>query len=626
MRPTCLVLLAVLVVGCGAESTPTIAPHPTRDVVATVVASHWMTLTPEAISMPTATPTDTATPTATATPTDTATPTPPPAAQLEGQVLDASSGQPLVGAQVALGDRQTTTNSEGRFLLADLAPGQYTVLVTSADHDPVLSGIVDVRAGEQAVVDAALPAAGTGEYPRDPMASNQIEPDGAPSAQEAERLARLQGLQGEVVSVREVTLEGEYLVNYRKGDAIRAAMATLHHPAWELVDEGGQAWYIVRVCGNLAMVRPALPPLPAQCVATPHPVVTVGDHPLSAYACPSETCAVAAELVADWHGVALACAPGCDWLQVQCPGITDGCWVRRDWLQIWGELAELPIVPLAVSGSIAFLSDRDTPGSGEIYLLDPTGGSPVRLTSDLQLPSVVSGSGDWAISLRWSPDRRLFFFNTGNNGRFFTVNADGTGARLVAEQIVGMDLSPDGERVVAAIWGYSPELDNIVVMTTEATERTVISNDAVRAALGLIPDTPLLGPTWSPDGKRLAFYSHTPDSIWMVNVDSSRPMELAGGLDGISGAHMDWSPDGRYILFPQVTPNGLVGIVDVSSGEIRYLLDSALHASWSPDGSQVVFHTLSAKRDAQISVINADGSGLTQLTFEGKNCCPVWLP
>ena len=25
-------------------------------------------------------------------------------------------------------------------------------------------------------------------------------------------------------------------------------------------------------------------------------------------------------------------------------------------------------------------------------------------------------------------------------------------------------------------------------------------------------------------------------------------------------------------------------------------------------------------------VINADGTGLTQLTSDGKNCCPVWLP
>jgi Tol biopolymer transport system component len=300
--------------------------------------------------------------------------------------------------------------------------------------------------------------------------------------------------------------------------------------------------------------------------------------------------------------------------------------VRRDWRQTWGELAQLPVVPVAVSGQIAFLSDRDTPGSGELYLLDPSGGNPLRLTSDLRLPSVVSGGGDWAISLRWSPDRRMFFFNTGYNGLFYTVNADGTGARLVAEQIVGLDLSPDGKRVVAAVWGYSPELDNIVIMTTEATERTIITNDAVRATLGLIPDTSLLGPTWSPDGSRVAFYSHTPDSIWVVNVDRSGPGELAGGLDGISGGHMDWSPDGRYILFPQVPLNSSAGIVDVTSGRIRYLIDGAMHATWSPDGSQVVFHTFSAQRDAQIAVINADGSGLTRLTSEGKNCCPVWLP
>ena len=340
MGRTWLVLLAVLIVGCGAESTPTIAPSATPDAVATVVASIKITLTAEAARMPTATPTDTPTPTATATPTPLAPP------RLEGQILDAVSNEPLAGAQVAANERQTTTDSEGRFLLTDLAPGQYTVLVTSADHDPVLSGIVDLRAGEQVVVDAALPAAGTGDYPRDPMASHQIDPAGAPTAQDAERLARLQGLEGEVVSVREVLLEGEYLVNYRKGDAIRAAMATLNHPAWELVDEAGQAWYIVRVCGNLAVVRAPQVEVPAQCVSQPNPVVTVGDHALSAYACPSEICAVVAELASGWHGVALACGPGCDWLQVQCPDEVGRCWVRREWLHAWGNLAGLGVVSL----------------------------------------------------------------------------------------------------------------------------------------------------------------------------------------------------------------------------------------------------------------------------------------
>jgi formylglycine-generating enzyme required for sulfatase activity len=111
------------------------------------------------------------------------------------------------------------------------------------------------------------------------------------------------------------------------------------------VDEAGRAWYIVRVCGNLAVVRTGQAEVPAQCEATPYPLVSVGDQPLSAYACPSETCGVVAELATGWHGVALACAPGCDWLQVQCPDAIGSCWVFLEWLQTWGDLARLPVVP-----------------------------------------------------------------------------------------------------------------------------------------------------------------------------------------------------------------------------------------------------------------------------------------
>ena len=199
------------------------------------------------------------------------------------------------------------------------------------------------------VVDAALPAAGS-VTPGTRWPPTRSIPPLRPTAQEAERLARLQGLRGEVVSVREVMLEGEYLVNYRKGDAIRAAMAMLHHPAWELVDEAGQAWYIVRVCGNLAVVRPTNVEVPAQCVATPHPVVTVGEQPLSAYACPSETCAEVAELA----GQLARCGPGlwCTGLRLAAGAVSwgsaGGCWVRRERLQTWGDLAELEIV--SVSG------------------------------------------------------------------------------------------------------------------------------------------------------------------------------------------------------------------------------------------------------------------------------------
>jgi len=581
------------------------------------------TLAPTLTATPLPSPTATSLPSPTATSLPSSTATPPSLSQLVGQVLDETSGQPVAGASVVVGEQQATTDQGGRYLFSDLPPGRYTVLVSAAERDPVLSGIVYVGAGEQATVDAALPAVGTGEYPRDPMASNQIDPAGAPTAQEAERLARLQGFRGEVASLREVTMEGEYLVNYKKGETIRAAVAKLHHPAWELLDEAGQTWYIVRVCGNLAVARPAQVEVPAQCVARPHPVVTVGDQAVKGYACPSETCQVTADLPAGWHGVALACAPGCGWLQVQCPDVTGGCWVRRGQLEIGGDLAALEVIPVAVSGQIAFFSDRDSPGYGEIFLMNPDGSGQTRLTSDLHLPAVMLGGADWAISLRWSPDRRQFFFNTGYYGRFYRVNADGSGGMLVAEQIMGIDLSPDGQRIIASVYQGPPYGNDIVIMNAEATSRTIVTNEAARASLGLGADSRLLGPTWSPDGSRIAFYSHSPDSVCTIGIDGSNPSILASEMYRIAGAHMDWSPDGKYILFPETSQ---VGILDVVSGRIRYLVDDGLHATWSPNGSRIVLSRPFGGKEAQIWVVKADGTGLTQLTFDGKNCCPVWLP
>ena len=578
MRRTCLVLLAVLIVGCGAESTPTIAPPATPDAVATVVASIKITLTAEAARMPTATPTDTPTPTATATPT----PTPLPPPQLEGQVLDASSSEPLAGAQVAAGERQTTTDVEGRFLLADLAPGQYTVLITSADHDPVLSGIVDLHAGEQVVVDATLPAAGTGDYPQDPMASNQIDPAGAPTAQDAERLARLQGFRGEVVSIGEVMLEGEYLVNYRKGDDIRAAMATLNHPAWELVDGAGQAWYIIRVCGNLAVVRAPQVEVPAQCVSQPNPVVTVGGGGAVGRACPEEGCDAVVELPAGWHGVALGCSAGCEWLRVQGLGVSGTCWVRAEYLQSYGEVSGLPVDSQPQSALIAYVHE------GSIWLINPDGGDPRRLTDE---------------------------------GSYFSPG-----------------WSPDGKKIVAAYYadttlGLPPNLHVIDVATGEVEALTHHPQDGIQPARLAYPD-------WSPDGTTIV-YAQTGDGLgrmWdvvTIGADGSQPGQKLPIVQGYSASHPSWAPDGARILYSLVKADPIVNlpldnwgiwIVGVDGAGARQVTTAYVGSSnWSSDGTRIV-HDRGSCLDSDIYVMRADGSSSTKITHDGTSGTPDWSP
>jgi TolB protein len=45
--------------------------------------------------------------------------------------------------------------------------------------------------------------------------------------------------------------------------------------------------------------------------------------------------------------------------------------------------------------------------------------------------------------------------------------------------------------------------------------------------------------------------------------------------------------------------------------------------SWAPDGRHLVFHSTRSGR-SQIWMMLADGSGLRQLTFEGRNTAPQW--
>jgi Tol biopolymer transport system component len=72
--------------------------------------------------------------------------------------------------------------------------------------------------------------------------------------------------------------------------------------------------------------------------------------------------------------------------------------------------------------------------------------------------------------------------------------------------------------------------------------------------------------------------------------------------------------------------------LDVTTGVISDLFQAewVWHPSWSPDSEHVVFdwsvEVEGMGPHSQIWVINADGTGLIQLTFEGENCCPVWMP
>jgi len=85
-----------------------------------------------------------------------------PSGSISGEARD-ERGQPVARAKVrAIEVRTNRTRAEaltaedGRFVLSDLAPGRYALLVSSADHEPAIVRSVEVKAGRETTLKSPI--------------------------------------------------------------------------------------------------------------------------------------------------------------------------------------------------------------------------------------------------------------------------------------------------------------------------------------------------------------------------------------------------------------------------------------------------------------------------------------
>jgi Tol biopolymer transport system component len=143
----------------------------------------------------------------------------------------------------------------------------------------------------------------------------------------------------------------------------------------------------------------------------------------------------------------------------------------------------------------------------------------------------------------WSPDGQRIVFDlvtalTPNPPtEVWVVNANGTGARLLANSATEASFSPDGTRIVFDRSG------EIWTMTADGSGQKQLTQ---------APE-PDLAPLWSPDGRMIAFLrgsslgGSSRYQLYVMNVDGSGQRQLAPST--AAELDPDWSPDGRRISF-----------------------------------------------------------------------------
>jgi hypothetical protein len=216
----------------------------------------------------------------------------------------------------------------------------------------------------------------------------------------------------------------------------------------------------------------------------------------------------------------------------------------------------------------------------------------------------------------WSPDgRRIAWIH---DDSLVAANADGSAPVVIAPgayDVFGSyappDWSPDGSRLV---FTYS-------LLDSDRTSIGIVRADGSGLGqLGAGRD-----PAWSPDGAQIAFVRN--DDVYRMNADGSQETRLTTDALAVT-AQPTWSPDGSRI---RVSRGGGLYLVDPIAGGGSRLsaTDNVSQPAWSPDGERIAFAEWSAGSAGRsvIAVMNADGSGLHDLTVRGEyynDINPVW--
>jgi len=307
--------------------------------------------------------------------------------------------------------------------------------------------------------------------------------------------------------------------------------------------------------------------------------------------------------------------------------------------------------------TIAFTSTRDNPADAqrgaEIYLMDPDGTNPRRLTDDEFTDTAAKlspdgkrivfdsnrlrGAGEPAntsdlflmkadgkdltlltrgSSATWSPDRKYIAFHRSASGLGLPINPN-PGAGTTDSDVFVMKVPDDDDQIERPI--------NITASPLDVEE----------------------DPDWSPDGQKIVFTRHPASEqpsqrpfhypsqeIYVLNVETGAVEQLTHNNFEERGPA--WSPDGTRIAFLcRIGPLDATGVptfeictmnadgIDMTRLTFNNLLDAT--PTWSPDGQKIVFHRNVPGQGTQLWLMNANGTDQTQLTFPpGINLLPAW--
>jgi len=290
-----------------------------------------------------------------------------------------------------------------------------------------------------------------------------------------------------------------------------------------------------------------------------------------------------------------------------------------------------------LSGRLAFVSIGD--GDAEIHAVNADGSAFKRLTTHIGLDQAPA----------WSADGSRIAFARHHEGRasLYVMSADGSNLTRLADGVLRADevaWSPGGADIAFT-----------ALSNGSVTLFTVRNPDGALSYLGPGGSGFATQPSWSPDGRQLAFVGDPSggdylSDIYTMNADGSgvtrRTQGFGSGPDVHLYFHPAWSPDGSRIAFVYgsiINNEDMRFRVAIMSAEGVFLRDLAWAGdipfrgalspgslAWSPDGGGIAYSFydcdlvthLSCSKVSSVNYVSLDGSQQGRMITNAQN--PSW--
>ena len=279
--------------------------------------------------------------------------------------------------------------------------------------------------------------------------------------------------------------------------------------------------------------------------------------------------------------------------------------------------------PMFGDRDIYFVSDRETMGKAaspevlksinNIWKVAEVGGAPVQVThhtsGSLFWPSLSSDSkvivyeenfGIWKLDLATGKSHEIKLDIVADD------RENNTEALVTNNEAESYHLSPSGKRAVVAVQG-----DLFTIATDRGDVHRLTSTPGVREH----------NPTWSPDGKWIAYISDATgeEQIYLTDEKGSHAKQITGN-NSIKN-QLIWAPDSKSLLFTDSEKKLYkYGVAQgdtkvLATGEVISFGGNAIGSpAWSPDSKWVSYTKEAANLMAHVYLVPADGGAERRLT------------